>query len=205
MTNKISKEYNSDECSNVNCSDDPLSNSELSPCEVSSKDECLLDGDYSSDKLSLDDDYSFDKELNSSEYELVPTNDDDKGSKDDEYYKDYKGKECKRYEEDEEDEEYKEYEEYEEEQECQECQKGEDDIDANLQDLHKHLEHARPQWRKAARETAKLELEPHRLTCLKNPLDRNDESVVDPVFNMGSQQLEPKDERVGTAAVFRPS
>ena len=204
MTNKISKEYDGDECSNVNCGDDPLSDSELSPCEVSSEDERSLDGDHSGDELSLDDDYSSDEELNSGEYELVPTDDDDGGSEDDEYYEDYEGKECKRYEEDEEDEEYEEYEEYEEEQECQECQKGEDDIDANLQDLHKHLEHAGPQRRKAARETAKLEPEPRRLTCLKNPLDRNDESVADPVFNTGSQQPEPKDERVGTAAVFRP-
>ena len=203
MTNKISKEYDGDECSNVNCGGDPLSNSELSPCELSSKDEHSLDGDHSSDELSLDDDYSSnaeissDEELNSGEYELVPTDEDDRGSEDDEYYE---GKECKRCE----DEEYEEYEEYEEEQECQECQKGEDDTDASLQDLHKHLEHAGPQRRKAARETAKLESELRCLTCLKNPLDRNDESVGDPAFNMGSQQLEPKNERVGTAAVFRP-
>ena len=67
-----------------------------------------------------------------------------------------------------------------------------------------HLEHAGPQRRKAARKTAKLEPELHRLTCLKSPLDRNNESVGDPAFNIGSQQPEPKDERVGTAAVFKP-
>jgi hypothetical protein len=43
MTNKISKEYNNNKCSNVNYSDKPISNSKLLPCELLSKDKQLLD------------------------------------------------------------------------------------------------------------------------------------------------------------------
>jgi hypothetical protein len=207
MTNKISEEYDGDECSNVDCGDDPLSDSELSPCELSSEDERSLGDDLSGDELS---EISSGEELNFGEYELVQTDEDDGSSEDDggsedyEDYEDYEGEECNECEEDEE------YEEYDEEgQECQECQKGEDDTDASLQDFmkqHKHLEHAEPQRRKDARETAKLEPEPelHRPTCLKNPFGRNDEPGGDPAFNISSQQAESKDERVSTATVFRP-
>jgi hypothetical protein len=111
MTNKISKEYDDDECGNVNCGDEPISDSELSPCELSSEDERSLDADRelssdelssddqssldddpSSDEVSLDDDYSSDaeilsgEELNLGEYELVPTDEDDGVSEDDEDY-----------------------------------------------------------------------------------------------------------------------
>lgn len=135
MTNEISEEYDD---GNVNYCDEPLSDSELSPCEVSSEDERSLDADRelssdelssdgqsflddepSGDEVSLDDDYSPHAEISSGEepnfgeYELVPTDEDDGGSEDDEDYE-------------------------------------------------------------------------------------------DPASNIGSQQPEPKDERVGTAAVFRP-
>jgi hypothetical protein len=214
MADEINEECDDDECSSVDCGDGPLSDSELSPCELSSDDErsldddplsnrelssgelssdgqSSLDGDPSGDELSVDDDHSSDGEISSGDDE------------DGEGYKDYEGKECKGCEEY---EEYEEYEECEEGQECQECQKGEDDTGANLQDFmkqHKHLEHAEPQRRKAARETAKLEPEQelHRLTYLRNLLDRNNESVVDPAFN---QQSEPKGERVSTTTVFKP-
>jgi hypothetical protein len=43
MTNEIRKEYNDSECGNVDCSNDPLSDNELSPCDLLSSDECLLD------------------------------------------------------------------------------------------------------------------------------------------------------------------
>jgi hypothetical protein len=235
MTNEICEEYDDSECSNVDCGDDALSDSELSPCEVSSDDErslddnplsdrelssgesssdgqSSLDGDLSGDELSLDDDHSSNaeissgEELNFGEYKLAPTGEDDGVYEDDEDDEDYVGKECRGCEEY---EEYEEYEECQEGQECQECQKGEGDTDANLlvfMKQHKHLEHAEPQQRKAARETAKLEpeLELHRLTCLKNPSNRNGESVGDRAFNMGSQQPEPKDGRVSTVTVFKP-
>lgn len=197
MANEISKEYDDNKCSNFDCSDDPLSNSELSPCELLFEDERLLGDDPSGDELS---EISSSRELNFSKYELVQTDEDDgsskddKGSKDYKDYKDYEGEECNECEED------KEYKEYNEEgQECQECQKGEDDTDASLQDFmkqHKHLEHAELQQRKDACETAKLEPEPelHRPTCLKNPFGCNDEPRGDPEFNIGSQQAESKDE-----------
>jgi hypothetical protein len=113
MTNKISKEYDNNKCSNVNCSDKPISDSKLLPCELLSKDEqsldadrellfdelssndqSLLDNDPSSNKVLLDNNYLSNaeilssKELNLGEYELVLTNKDNKVSKDD---KDYKG------------------------------------------------------------------------------------------------------------------
>jgi hypothetical protein len=64
---------------------------------------------------------------------------------------------------------------------------------------HKHLEHAEPTQGKL-----EPELELHCPTCLKNPFGRNDEPRGDLAFNIGSQQVEPKDERVSTATVFRP-
>jgi hypothetical protein len=53
MTNKISKEYNDNKYSNVNCGDKPLSDSKLSPCKLLSKDKHLLDAnrELSSNKL----------------------------------------------------------------------------------------------------------------------------------------------------------
>jgi hypothetical protein len=193
--------------------DDPLSDGELSSGELSCDVRSSLDGDFSGDELSLDDDYSSNaeisssEELNSDEHDLAPADEDDKVYEDDEDYEDYEGKKCSGCEEY---EEYEEYEEFEEGQECQECQKGEDDTDANLQDFmeqHKHLEYyAEPQRTKAACEIAKLEPEQklHHLTSVKNPSARNDEPVGDQAFNMGTQQSEPKGERVSTTTVFKP-
>jgi hypothetical protein len=113
MTNKISKEYNNNKCGNVNCGNKPLSDSKLSPCELLSKDEQLLDTNYkllsnelsfnsqslldnnpSSDKVLLGNNYLSNtkilssKELNLSKYKLVLTNKDNRVSKDDKDYKD---------------------------------------------------------------------------------------------------------------------
>jgi hypothetical protein len=119
-------------------------------------------------RLKADDGTLSDSEISSgeelilNEYKLVPTDEDD------EDYRDYDG---------------------------EESEEGEDDTDANLQDFakqHKHYEYyTEIQLLKAAYKTAKLELGQNlrRLTystCLKNPLDRNNRSLVNPAFNTSS-------------------
>jgi hypothetical protein len=137
ITNKISKEYDNSKCSNVDCSNDLFSDSELLLCELLSNNkrlldnnplpncellsskplsdsQSLLDSDLFGNKLLLDNDYLSDAEISSSEelnfgkYKLALTSEDDSGYKDDKDNKDDKGKECAGCEECEEYKEYKE-------------------------------------------------------------------------------------------------